>query len=372
MRKISVLHITQSSGGVQTYLENFVQAMNHEHFQNVLVTSASEALYKNAKLIFDEVRAVRMTRSINPVVDCLAIVSLWNFLRKKRFDIVHVHSSKAGLLGRVAARLAGVRTVVYSPHGFAHLSHNGFLRRAALIWERIAGRLLTSHMLGTSPSEAKRAQEDVRYPPGRISYVFNGIKIDDGNGTTTVLSQTPTIVTFLRFTPVKNPMMVLRVARLVLGKQPNARFLVIGEGYHDSLGARMRSYLRQSRIGEAVQLVPWMDRDKALRLLAKSWIYISTSRSECFGYAVVEAMALEKPVVATDVDGTRDVVVDGTTGWLVRLDDDYAMAARVLELLNDKQKRESFGLAATRRVREVFNVRKNVKDLEAAYVSLIK
>ena len=123
--KIRILHITESSGGVQTYLSAFLKYRDTSSFSHALMAPPDSAVYKGASGLFDAVYPLPMEREISPFKDLRAMIWLARFLRKNRFDVIHVHSSKAGLIGRMGAWLAGHRRVIFQPHGFSFLLFDG-------------------------------------------------------------------------------------------------------------------------------------------------------------------------------------------------------------------------------------------------------
>lgn len=371
MDKIRILHITQSSGGVKTYLHSFVRSMDRNKFHNVLCTAEDEDVLNGALEVFSEVITIPMQRSINPAEDISGIRRIMRIIKDGRYDIIHVHSSKAGLIGRIGATLAGAPVVIYTSHGFSYLSYQGFIRSIALLWERTARMFFTTHFLATSPSESRRAVEDVGFDPARTAFVFNGITIDEQAERVTAKPTAPVILMMARFHPVKNPMMVVRAAERVLRKVPDCRFVLIGGGYHDVLNDQMQRYIGEAGLGERIVLMNWMDRDATKKYLNEAAVYVSGSRSECFGYSVVESMNAGIPVVGTKIDGTSDIIEDGVTGYLVPSDDDERMADRILSLLNDPLLRQRMGEAGKARVRRLFDVEKNAQLLEQYYHALL-
>jgi glycosyltransferase involved in cell wall biosynthesis len=372
--RISVLHITESSGGVQTYLSAFLRYRDRSGFLHSLMAPPDSAVFKGASGLFDAVYPLPMEREISPAKDLKAIFRLARFLRKNTFDVIHVHSSKAGLIGRMGAWLAGHRRVVFQPHGFSFLLFEGRKATLARFWERLAGRWFTKALIATSPSEAERARNDAGIPVAKVVVIANGIDCERLEPIVQKPAardaETGFVLLAARLMRSKNPMMFARIAQLIVKRKPTARFVLIGAGYHDELQDSMREYIKNNALEGVLTVLPWMDYEKMQDYVKRCAVYVSTSISECFGYAVVEAMYHGKPVVGTLIDGTRDLVLQDETGLLVASNDDEAMADRVLHLLESRMLREVYGALGRKRVEELYDARKNITLLETLYRKL--
>jgi glycosyltransferase involved in cell wall biosynthesis len=372
--RISVLHITESSGGVQTYLSAFLRYRDRSGFLHSLMAPPDSAVFKGASGLFDAVYPLPMEREISPAKDLKAIFRLARFLRKNTFDVIHVHSSKAGLIGRMGAWLAGHRRVVFQPHGFSFLLFEGRKATLARFWERLAGRWFTKALIATSPSEAERARNDAGIPVAKVVVIANGIDCERLEPIVQKPAardaETGFVLLAARLMRSKNPMMFARIAQLIVKRKPTARFVLIGTGYHDELQDSMREYIKNNALEGVLTVLPWMDYEKMQDYVKRCAVYVSTSISECFGYAVVEAMYHGKPVVGTLIDGTRDLVLQDETGLLVASNDDEAMADRVLHLLESRMLREVYGALGRKRVEELYDARKNITLLETLYRKL--
>jgi glycosyltransferase involved in cell wall biosynthesis len=374
-RRISVLHITESSGGVQTFLSSILRYRDRRVFRHALMAPPDSQIFKEGAHTFDALYPLKMARTISPFRDVSAILKLAGFLRKNRFDIIHIHSSKAGLIGRMGAKLGGHRRVVFQPHGFSFLLFAGSTARRARKWERYAGRALTTVLVATSNSEATRAKEDAGIPATKVVVIPNGIDCDRLQAIADKKSEnaeTGFVLMVARLMRSKNPMMFARVAKLVAKQLPSTRFVLIGSGYHDEFQAPLTEYLRKNNLQKTLTVLPWMSYERTQDYVKRCMVYVSTSISECFGYGVVEAMFHEKPVVGTLIDGTRDIVLADASGLLVRPEDDHAMADCVIHLLESRMLREVYGVLGRKRVEEKFDARKNITLLENLWRRLVR
>lgn len=362
---MKVMHVVESlGGGVLTSVLQIVNALPARGFEVVLVFDRRpETPAGLAARVDPAVRLVPlpMATAISPRRDLPALGRLFRLMRRERPDIVHLHSSKAGALGRVAARFAGVPRVFYSPRGFAFLREDVSAARRGLyrFAERAAARF-GGTVVACSQSELELA----RTVTGRATVIPNAIDlgpIDRALADRALAERTMqgredgrvTVAISGRIAPQRAPGLFAAVARAVEAQRPGAaRFLWIGGGGIG--GGGIGGGEAAPELAQAgVEVTGWLDRDRALALLASSVdVYLHSSRWEGLPLAVLEAMALGKPVVATDVTGNRDAVKHGETGFLA--DGAEALAGHVVRLIDGAALRASMGAAGRERVEAEF------------------
>jgi len=238
------------------------------------------------------------------------------------------------------------------------------LERLAVPW--------TDVLHATSESEKARAVREVGFPDARVVVIPNSVDIEEAEAVQVAESPTePIVLTVGRLAHQKNPEMFVRVARLVLDRRPGTKFVMAGAGFASPLERQVRSLVRATGVESHVRIVPWGSRAETLRLVATCSVFVLTSRYEGLPYSLLEAMMLRKPAVATDVDGSRDVLGGGVGGCLVPPDDEGAMADRVVALLEDPTLAGRTGEAGYQRVREYYDIRKTVQAIEALYGQLL-
>ena len=298
------------------------------------------------------VSLVVMQRSISLKGDLRAGLDLARLIRQETPDILHTHSSKAGVLARVAALRAPARpVVVYTPNAFAFLGD----RRALTRWafrqvERWLGRLATDALICVSRSELELARQERIVPDDRLALVENAIDaqrfqdIGSLSFSRTELGLDPgrPLVGYIgRLVEQKGLTDLLRSARLLKDAAVEAQFVLVGEGGMESALRRLAD-----EIGLADNVVFLGYRDDVPRILGALDVFVLPSRYEGLPYTLMEAMAAGCPVVATDVIGSRDLVQSGETGLMVPPGDPQAFAAAIITLLNDPEKRKRLGQAA--------------------------
>ncbi|MDE2290586.1 MAG: glycosyltransferase, partial [Elusimicrobia bacterium] len=286
------------------------------------------------------VRVPEMTREIHPALDLAALRSLMRLFAERRPHVVHAHSSKAGILARLAARAARVPRVLYSPRGYGFLMEDRTaLSRALYRWaERAASRI--GVVAAVSASEAELAR--------RVAWAREVVVVPDA-----YLGPTPppprphaglVVAAAGRLTFARRPEAFVRLARALRGRG-GVRLVWVGDG---ELRGAFEDERRALGVETALELTGWLSPAEVSEALSCADVFVHFSRWEGLPNAVLEAMAHGLPVVASDVPGNRDLVADGRTGLLA--EDEAALAERVGRLLDDPALRARLGAAGRERV----------------------
>jgi glycosyltransferase involved in cell wall biosynthesis len=264
-----------------------------------------------------------------------ALLALFN---RERYALIHVHTPAAAWLGRLAARLARQGPVLYTAHGFH------FYRGApAWYWlayytlERLAARWTDG--LVVMNEEDYRAAQRMGFVPGRNLFLVHGVGVEVERYANAAPASREELglhagakvaVCVGEFTARKNHLLLLLAWREVVREVPEARLLLVGAG---ALRERVQFWVREMGLAESVRLLGF--RRDVPDLLALADVLTLTSKHEGLPRAVMEAMAAGKPVVATDVRGSRDLVRHGENGFLVPPDDPGVLARCLITLLRD-------------------------------------
>jgi glycosyltransferase involved in cell wall biosynthesis len=295
-----------------------------------------------------DVLPIEFVRDIAPRADAGAAAATARLIRRVRPTIVHAHSSKAGALARIA-RPASARTpLVYTPHGYAFAGH--FDSEAERRRYRIAERALAPlASIVLCVCEAERALAAQVGPERRTRMVHNGVPertpVPPHPALEPLRSRGPVVgvVTLLR--RGKGIETLVDALPGVLAAHPDASVVVAGDGIdREPLAARARS----RGVSDALHLIG--ATDGPMPVLSAADVFVSASWAESFPYNVLEAMAAEVPVVATDVGGTREAIEHGVTGLLVPARDPEALSGAIAELLSDRER--AMQLAAEARARQ--------------------
>ncbi|MFH1858092.1 MAG: glycosyltransferase family 4 protein, partial [Candidatus Omnitrophota bacterium] len=315
-----------------------------------------------------------LVRSIRPWKDLIAFLKLFHLLRKGRYDIVHTHTSKAGILGRLAAKCASVRWIVHTPHGHVFYGYFHPLIHRGIIWaERFAG--LFTDCLITLTQRGK--EEHLRYkilPECRITWAYSGIDVEhfhqdpEGTEADPALSQPgPCIGMIARLAPIKGHCYFLQALPQVVREVPELKVLLAGDG---PLRTELEKMCQSLGIQKHVFFLG--ERKDVQRILERCDLVILSSLNEGMGRVLLEAQAMGKPVIGTRVGGIPEVIQEGETGILVPPMDPGALSEAMLSLLKDPEKRKVMGDAAKVWVNQTFSIKEMVKRIDGVYQSLIQ
>jgi glycosyltransferase involved in cell wall biosynthesis len=318
------------------------------------------------------VRLRRLREVVAPLDDAVVLWQLIRLMRRERFTIVHTHSSKAGLLGRLAAWLCRTPVIVHTIHGFSwHDFMSRGRRRFYIALERLIGRA-TDAFFAVSPQVAREAVEVRMALPATVFVVPSAVELDDIPWAVEpalrrelgVPADVALIGTLGRVEFQKAPFDFVRMAALVAATHPRCRFVWLGEG---ALLDQAQDSAR--RLGVDVMFPGF--RPDAARIAASFDLYVVSSLYEGLGRGLCEAMASGRPVAATAVNGVLDVVEPGATGLLSPPADPEALARNVRWLLDHPDAARAMGEAGRARVRPLFDPEVMCRLLEQHYQRLL-
>lgn len=307
-----------------------------------------------------------LVRPPRPLVDLATLVRLARWMRRERFTIVHCHSTKAGLLGRLAARIAGVPGILFTAHGWPYIGWwRPILQSAYTVSERWAARISTA-LICVSEHDRQKALRMRVAVPERVVVIHNGIAPALwGQDPRPVAPPGPCVVVSVgRLTEQKDPVTLLRAWKQVPGPH---RLLLAGGG---PLRPLLEAMIRQEDLTGRVGLLG--ERDDVPRVLAGADLFALSSRWEGLPFAVIEAMMSGLAVVATGVGGVPELIVDGETGFLVPPQDPDALAGALARLLSDPVLRRRLGDAGRRRALERFTEARMLEQTARLYARVLE
>jgi glycosyltransferase involved in cell wall biosynthesis len=312
---------------------------------------------------------------INPWVNLKAVLELIAVMRRGKFDVVHTHSSVAGVVGRIAAFITRVPVIVHHVHGWGIQENmSTAVRTLYLILERTCA-LFTDRLIAVS---APTVQKGLAYricKEEKFALIYNGINLEkfrqkvDRQKVFSDLGLDPEckiVGMIARLDQQKNPLDFIRAADIVVKKYPKAQFLIAGDG---SLRSECESLINEFNLQGTFFLLGY--RDDISRIMPILTLTVLSSLWEGLPVVFQEAMSAGKPTVANDVDGARDVIIDGETGYLVTPHQPEEMAERILYLLKNDDVCQQMGLTA-QKYSERFSGEQMVKNISSLYRELSK
>ncbi len=366
MENIKALHIItrfDKGGSAQnTYLS--LLGLRKKNYQLSLVSGLSlesgmkyeeiKAKEKDIQILESEgiefIQCPFLLRRINVIKDLKAFFDIWRIIKKYNPLIVHTHSSKAGLMGRLAAKLAGVPIIVHTPHGHVFFGYFGPLKtKLFIILEKLASRI-TDKIVALTNREKKDhllfkiAEED------KFSVIYSGIELNTLKESSSEEKQnlkkelgipenSLIVGTAGRLVPVKGPEFLVKASKYIISKYPDTYFMFTGYG---PLEQDLKRKALEMGISDNIIFLGW--RDDLAKIISIYDIFVLPSLNEGMGRVLVEAMALGKSIVASNVGGIPDLVIHGKNGFLVPPKNPKELVKYIQILLEDKDKREKMGL----------------------------
>jgi glycosyltransferase involved in cell wall biosynthesis len=339
-------------GGAQRVVLHTARRLDRELFDVALAWGPGDRLDTEAAAIDDLHRfpVASLVRPVAPVSDLRAVRDLRRVVRSFRPDVVHTHSSKAGILGRFAAHRERVPAVVHTVHGFGFTPlQSPPMRFAFRTVERALARW-TDHFITVCESDRRRGVESGLFPAERVTVIRAGIDLAAfraASGGAAVRNRlgipgtAPLVVQVGNFKPQKSPLDFVRVAAVVAAERPDAWFVMVGDG---PLRSAAEELARSLGVADRVVFCGWWDDVPAL--LDAATVAVLTSVHEGLPCSVVEALAAGVPVVATAVDGTVEVVRSGDNGYLAPVGDIAALAEGVRRVIDDPAGRARLAASA--------------------------
>ncbi len=368
-RQKVVIGITQANfGGAQRYVYDLATSLPSDQYDILVVAGGGGILTdKLAKASVRTSILADLARSIRPAGDFSTLIRLYKLLRTERPDILHTNSSKMGLLGGIAGRLAGVPHIVFTAHGWAFNAPVSRVTRSVLYALSMLIITLSDRTIAVSKAVASHIAPSLR---SRCIVVHNGIpemtfasREDARTGLKTrgAIPEGFWLGTIAELHPVKGHVFAIEAFARIAPEFPEAQYLIIGEG---SEHKHITHIIKQKGLEGRVHVVGFMDARATLKALDA---FVLPSLSEGLSYAVLEAGAAGVPIIASAVGGIPEIITDGTTGLLVRPRDSAALANAFARIMRDSGLRERLAHAAATHIRSSFSIEHMLRGVRDAY-----
>jgi len=381
--KITVVHLITllEFGGAQGNTIFTVQNLDPAKFEAHLWSGKRAFWDEEVKKNIGETGRLKffstIVRPIHPFFDLLAIWTLSRELKKLNPQILHTHSSKAGILGRFAGWLAGVPIIIHTYHGFGFNNQQNWpMRWLFITLERMTARI-SKKLIFVSEANLEQAKKLKIGKPGQYELIRSGISlkvfksgeppsdIPNLRRELGIPAGCPIILTVGPFKPQKNLFQFLELAGQISKQFPLAHFAMVGDG---ALRKRLEERIGEMNLSDKVHLPGW--RKDILRILSISKVFILTSLWEGLPRALVEAMATGIPAVCFETDGVKDLLSKGG-GTMVRQGDIQAAARAVIRLLSNPSDWREASNQAKEIITDEFDIEQMVKQQEKLYGELI-
>lgn len=366
-------------GGAQEVVLYAVRHLDRTRFRPVLVTGAGGMLTEEARGIpnVDVITLPSLRREISPLHDLQALYRLTQLFRRLRPAIVHTHSSKAGLIGRWAARMAGVPVIVHTIHGYGITpAQPGWLQRVLTGLERLTGSM-TTHWIAVSEADRAKGRAWGLFRDN-VSVVRPGIDprpfLEPGSPESRdrmraefgANPEHQLIGTVACLKPQKAPEDFVAVAKQVCQARPKARFVLVGDG---ELRPLVEGLIRKEGLADRICLAGWR-RDIPAVMHALD-AFLLTSHWEGLPRVLLEARTAGLPIVATRAGGAEEAVAGMSQGRLSRAGDTAGLGAHLLEILQTCERLPRTAVPRREALPQEFHIGEMVKQYESLYDKLL-
>lgn len=339
-QRIRILQlITSLAGGAGLNAYQLARHLDPQLFEVDLAYGPGYPL--DQQVIADQLphHLLRWPRQLNPIATSLGTLDVIKLLKQKQYDIVHVHCSLAGLIGRVAARWLGVSTIVFTVHAFASRPHQPHWKQKLLLKiERGLDRYTDHYCVSTKIFQKALVEKHIA-PSKAISLIPLGIELrtsrltrQEARAKLNLPTDHPVIISAGRFEKQKGFRYLIEAMPTILRAVPNTTLVLLGDG---PLRNELEAQAHRLGVTDFVNFAGW--RTDAPELLPAADVFSLPSLWEAFGYVLLEAMAAGIPIAASNVDGIPEVLDQGRLGELHPAQNSDALAKALIRLLTDTE-----------------------------------
>ncbi|MCX7749872.1 MAG: glycosyltransferase family 4 protein [Clostridia bacterium] len=384
-RKYKVLQLCAVGFTVEKLLLPLVNEMSKDY--DVTVVCSYDLVTDRLRTKGYKIHNIEIDRRIDPFKNLKSIIGLYKLMKKEKFDIVHVHTPVAGILGRIAAKLARVPVVIYTAHGFYFHDNMKRLKKNIFIAVEKLGGLLSHYIFTQSMEDYHTAIEKGIIKKSKITAIGNGVDIEKFSMERIEREKSPEhireqlgikkdeiVVGIIgRVVKEKGYMEWVQAAEDIIKKYPFVKFLAVGdtlESDRDGVKKELDEFIENANLKGNIVFLG--SRSDIPEILSAIDIFTLPSYREGMPRSLIEAMCMSKPAVATDIRGCREEVVEGVTGFMVPVGDAKALADKIRYLIENPDERRKMGRSARLRAEEEFDERIVIKRQMDVIARLVK
>lgn len=349
---MKILHIIGRSefGGATVHVFSILEMLKEKGHDVALLSTNSETISSAKKRNIPIVRDIEIQRNINIYKDIKALVLLTKYLKHKKYDIVHTHTSKGGFIGRIAAKLAGINRIIHTVHGFSFQADSPDLKK--IIYgslERIAG-WCTDTVITVNNEDRKTAIEKNILPKGKVITIYNGVKENKPISKERIKEcreefdlKEDDIVTGIpgRLCREKGHLVAIKAIKKLITEYPNVKLLIIGKGPDEEL---FKERVKKLNLTSNVIFTGFRrDMENWFEIMD---IFLLPSFREGMSITLLEAMAAEKPIICTDIRGNREVITDNVNGLIVKPGNSDEIKEKIKILIEDENLKDKLAKQA--------------------------
>ena len=374
--KIRVIHILQSAGGVAEYLKDLLNHMDKNKHENILIVSND---YKGQEEILskkcDKIFYVDMVREIEPKKDFSAVMKIRKIIKQEKSDILYLHSSKAGALGRIATFFNRKIKVIYNAHGWYFNADIG--KKKKLLFQVIEKILAyrANKIIAISKSEYDSAIEKSICKENKLVLVENGIDIEKYSDYETYredtrkrygISKKDIVVGIVgRVSEQKDPITTIEAAVEVIKQNKNIYFMFVGAG---DLEEEVLKIARDNNIESNIIITGWVENVK--EYISAFDIALLPSKWEGFGLAIVEYMICKKPIIATRIGGIANILKKSDSAFFIEKENSKDIVNAIKDIINNKNINDMI-VNNYNECKERFSINRVIKQTEEVFDSVM-
>lgn len=374
-RKIKIIHIAQSAGGVAEYLKELLKRINNDKYTNILIVSndykGKEEVIKLSKKSF----FVDMVREINIKKSFKAIKEIKKILKQEKPDIVYLHSSMAGALGRIALLFNRKVKIIYNAHGWYFNADIGKKKEIYRIIEKILA-FKADKIIAISKSEYNSALEKGICKENKLILIENGVDLKKYADVETYrtnmknkynLDEKDIVIGIVgRISEQKDPMTSIKAAAKIIKEKSNIYFMFVGTG---ELEKQVLNYAQNQKIEDHIIITGWVDNVKPY--ISTFDIALLPSKWEGFGLAIVEYMTCKKPIITTKLGGIADILNKEGAAFFIEKENENDIVKHIKYILNNEENIKIMVEDNYKHCAERFDIEREVKQHEILFEELL-
>lgn len=359
---------------VEKLLLPIIDGMKEEGWDVVIICSEGSAISSLSKRGY-QFRIASIARSMHPIKAIKSIIALYKVFREEKFDVIHVHTPVAALLGRIAAALAGKSFVIYTAHGFYFHDEMPTLKRSLFVFlERFAGKF-TDFLFCQSSEDAQDAVKEGIMPANKVLAIGNGVddakfnpskyhKLIAENRKSVGIPENARVVGIIaRMVKEKGYHELLEASINLANRYKDFYLMIIGDKMLTDHDKDVDDVLERAREKMGSRLIELGFRSDTPMLLSLMDIFCLPSYREGLPRTIIEAMMMAKPVVATNIRGCREEVIPEVTGLLVPSRDSASLEKAIEKLYCNENLARKMGMEAQRIANQLY-VEEKIVDLQ--------
>jgi len=372
--KVAVIITKLELGGAQKVAISICEKIDKTKFEPFLICGCGGILDEETKNQIRVIFVKDLVREINPIKDLKALYSIYKILKQEKPDIVHTHSSKAGIVGRFAAKMCGIKNIIHTIHGFSFNDTQSFLKKNLFIFLEKLGAKISKYLIPVSVENTTKGLQNNIGKKEQYHYIRLGVDIENFKN----FKDTPTlkkeldidekdflVTTIGPFKPQKNLPDFIKTANEISKNNKNFKFVIVGDG---TLRNEFEKLITDYNISQNIFLIGW--RRDISNILHSSDFFVMTSLWEGLPISTIEALSCGLVPIVNDVDGQREIIKDGYNGFLIKPHDIKSIEEKILLLAKNSELKNKMSENARKSIDYTFSTDHMIKQHEQLYLTL--